>query len=243
MLPKRQDAPTEGVKLMPPKSGQGNPSPKKQVLIVDDHPMVRERLGQLINDTGDLSVCGVASSAAQALDAATKLRPDIAIVDLNLKGSSGMELLKNLRALHSGLPVLVLSMHDESSFAERVLRAGAKGYISKQEDTQRVLAAVRRVLSGGIYLSEAMSARLLERTTGGKLAAIESPVNVLSDRELEVFQMIGQGYETRRIAEESHLDVKSVETYRSRIREKLGLRNMTQLVVRAAQWVQDEGYK
>jgi DNA-binding NarL/FixJ family response regulator len=228
---------------MPRKPSPVNPSPKKQVLLVDDHPMVCERLAQLINDTGDLIVCGVASTAAQALEAVERLRPDIALVDLNLKGSSGMELLKNLRALHSGLPVLVLSMHEESSFAERVLRAGAKGYISKQEDTERVLAAVRRVLHGGIYLSEATSARLLEKTAGGKPAAIESPLNVLSDRELEVFQMIGQGYETRRIAEELHLDAKSVETYRSRIREKLGLQSMTELVVCAAQWVQDEGSK
>jgi DNA-binding NarL/FixJ family response regulator len=214
---------------------------RKRVFLVDDHPMVRERLAQLIDQQPDLLVCGEASDAAEALQAITNEEPDIAIVDLTLKSSNGLELVKNLKAHGSKTPVLVLSMHDESLYAERVLRAGAMGYVSKQESTRTILAAIRRVIEGGVHVSPALAGVLVKRMIGGLHEKDTSPVARLADRELEVFQLIGRGLTTRKIAENLNLSVKTVESYRSRIKEKLQIDDGVQLLQRAVQWV--EGYQ
>lgn len=207
---------------------------KYKIMIVDDHPIMREGLAQLINQEKDLAICGQFEEATKAFEAVATLKPDIAIVDISLKGSSGIELLKNIKVHYPKLLVLVLSMHDESLYAERVLRAGASGYIMKQEATDRVLIALRRVLNGEIYLSEKMSAKLMHQLVGGRVNS-GSLMERLSDRELEVFGLIGQGRGTREIAEQLHLSVKTIESHRAHIKEKLNLKNATELVHRAIQ--------
>lgn len=214
--------------------------PRKRVLLVDDHPMVRERLALLIDQQPDLLVCGEANDAAEALDAMSREHPDIAVVDLSLKNSSGLDLLKDLKAHGLSVPVLVLSMHDESLYAERVLRAGAMGYVSKQESTRTILIAIRRVLDGGIHVSQGLASALVRRMVGGLQGSHISPVARLADRELEVFQLIGRGHGTRKIAESLGLSVKTVESYRARIKEKLQIDDGVKLLQRAVQWV--EGY-
>lgn len=217
--------------------------PKARIFLVDDHPLVRERLAQVIDRETDLVVCGEAQDASSALVAIAKLAPDLAIVDISLKDSHGLELIKDLQAQRPALPILVLSMHDESLYAERVLRAGALGYITKQEATRQVLNAIRQVLSGRIYLSEQMAARMLRKTIVGRKTQVGHPIESLTDRELEVFQLIGRGYATRKIAEELHLGLKTVESYRARIKEKLALEDGTQLMQQAVQWVHRLGSK
>lgn len=217
--------------------------PKARIFLVDDHPLVRERLAQVIDREADLVVCGEAPDAPSALVAIATLAPDLAIVDISLKDSHGLELIKDLQAQRPALPILVLSMHDESLYAERVLRAGALGYITKQEATRQVLNAIRQVLSGRIYLSEQMAARMLRKTIVGRKTQVGHPVESLTDRELEVFQLIGRGYATRKIAEELHLGLKTVESYRARIKEKLALEDGTQLMQQAVQWVHRLGSK
>jgi DNA-binding NarL/FixJ family response regulator len=211
---------------------------KRRVFLVDDHPLIRERLTQLIERESDLTVCGEAESAPKALRALDTVRPDLVVVDISLKDSSGLELIKDIKAIHPEIPVLVLSMHDESLYAERVLRAGAKGYITKQEATTKVLAAIRRILSGEVYMSEDMVARLLNRCAQGRSFGA-TPVESLADRELEVFQMIGRGKGTRQIAEDLHIGIKTVESYRARIKEKLNLDSANALVQYAIQWVNE----
>lgn len=206
-----------------------------KVLIVDDHPILREGLAQLIDQQSDLTICGQFEDAAHAFEAVGALKPDLALVDISLKGSSGVELLKNIKANHPKMLVLILSMHDESLYAERVLRAGASGYIMKQEATEKVLEAIRKVLAGEIYLSEKMSTKLMHQLIGGKANATGSLMERLSDRELEVFGLIGQGRGTRQIAEQLHLSVKTIESHRAHIKEKLNLKNATELVHRAIQ--------
>jgi DNA-binding NarL/FixJ family response regulator len=213
-------------------------SERKRVFLVDDHPMVREQLAHLIDQQPDLQVCGEAGEVAGALEGIERLRPDIAIVDLSLKNSSGLDLIKDLKARESAVPVLVLSMHDESLYAERVLRAGAMGYMSKQEKTRNILAAIRRVLDGGIHVSADLAGVLVKRMVGGLHNPDVSPVSRLADRELEVFQLIGSGQGTRKIAENLNLSVKTVESYRARIKEKLQLDDGIQLLQRAVQWVE-----
>ncbi len=209
--------------------------PKKfRVLLVDDHPILRQGLARLINEQKDLMVCGEFEDAAKALDSIENIKPDAAIVDISLKGASGIELLKNIKVRFPQLLVLVLSMHDESLYAERALRAGASGYIMKQEATEQVLVALRKVLGGEIYLSEPMSSKLMHQLVGGKPTA-GSLLERLSDRELEIFGLIGQGRGTRQIAEQLHLSVKTVESHRAHIKEKLNLKNATELVHRAIQ--------
>ena len=209
---------------------------KRRVFLVDDHPMIRERLGHLIDREADMVVCGEASSGPEALGKLDTVQADLAVVDLSLKDSRGLELIKELKSLKPGLPVLVLSMYDESLYAERVLRAGARGYITKQEATTKVIGAMRRILAGEVYLSEQMVGRLLNRcSTGSSFAA--SPVESLADRELEVLQLIGRGKGTRQIAAELRLSVKTIETYRARIKEKLNLNGASDLVQYAIQWV------
>jgi DNA-binding NarL/FixJ family response regulator len=213
---------------------------KKAVLVVDDHPLMRQGLALLINQQQDMQVCGEAEEAQAALQAIARRRPDIMILDISLNGPDGLELLKSIRASDPDLPVLVLSMHDEAIYAERVLRARANGYIMKQEATEKVLVALRRILNGEVYLSDRMSNKMLQQFIGGVPTMIESRLSALSDRELEVFRLIGEGRATREIAEELHLSVKTVETYQAHIKEKLALRSGRELIQHAIQWKVNE---
>jgi DNA-binding NarL/FixJ family response regulator len=210
---------------------------KRRVLIVDDHPIVRQGLAQLINQEKDLEVCGQAEEAHEAMQAIHQLQPDLVIVDIALKDTSGMELIKDLKVRYPNLPVLTLSMHDEAVYGERALRAGAKGYIMKQEATENVVTAIRRVLAGEVYVSNRMAASMVSKLVGGGARAIGSPAETLSDRELEVFRMIGEGYSTREMAEKLHLSIKTIETYRAHIKDKLGLQDANELLRSAIQWV------
>lgn len=216
---------------------------KKRLLIVDDHPIVRQGITRLINYEEELMVCGEAGNAKEALEAVEREKPDMVIVDISLKGRSGLELIKDLRMRHQDLPVLVVSMHDESLYAERVLRAGAKGYIMKQEPPEKVLNAIRQVLSGKIFVSEKMREKMLQRYVLGSSQKNASTVERLSDRELEVFRLIGKGMGTRQIAKELDLSIKTVETYREHIKEKLNLENSSKLLQYAIDWVQNENPK
>jgi DNA-binding NarL/FixJ family response regulator len=218
---------------IPEKQGQTR---KKTVFVVDDHPLLRQGLALLINQQQDLEVCGEAEEAQAAMQAIAQRKPDILIVDISLSGPDGLDLLKNVRASYPDLPVLILSMHDEAIYAERALRARANGYIMKQEATEKVLVAVRRILNGEVYLSERMANKMLQQYIGGARAAIESRISALSDRELEVFRLIGEGRGTRAIAEEMHLSIKTVETYQAHIKEKLSLRSGRELIQHAIQW-------
>jgi DNA-binding NarL/FixJ family response regulator len=217
------------------------PSAKSRVFLVDDHPITRQGLVALINREHNLTVCGEADSAPVAIDMIQKLTPDIALVDVTLKTTSGIELMKHLKALRPEMPVLMMSMHDESLFAERALRAGAKGYIMKLEPSATILAAIRRVLSGDLYLSEKMKEKMLHRLvkTGG--TEVVYAIDTLSDREMEVFQLIGNGYGTRQIATRLNLSVKTIDSYREHLKLKLRLDGGTELVRHAIQWVKSEG--
>ncbi len=212
--------------------------PRKRVLIVDDHPMMREGLAQLIEHEPDLSVCGQADSAAQALNAIAAQPPDLVLVDISLPDRSGLELIKDVHALHPQLPLLVVSMHDESLYAERVLRAGGRGYVMKQEGGKKLMQAIRQVLGGQIYVSEKMSAKILEIFSGRREGSVHSPVERLSDREFEVFQMVGQGQGTRQIASLLHLSVKTVEVHKANIKKKLELKSGADLVRYAIRWTE-----
>lgn len=212
----------------------------KKILLVDDHPLMRKGLALTLEAEADLSVYRQVASAEEALDVVNEDVPDIAVVDISLPGMSGLELIKHLLALHPDLPVLVVSRHDETLYAERVIRAGARGYIMKLEAGDVIVKAVRRVLKGGIYVSEEINERLLMGMMGGRTSIAESPMEVLSDRELEVFELTGRGLGTREIAERLHLSVKTVESYRARIKAKLNLGTATELVQHAVQWVASE---
>src|SRR5436190_15817990 len=209
---------------------------KHRILLVDDHPIVRQGLAEMINQEKDLNVAGTAEDVHRALDAIEKLKPDLVVADISLKGSNGIELLKNIKVRFPRTLVLVLSMHDESLYAVRALRAGAAGYIMKQEATEKVLTAIRQVVSGEIYLSDRMEKKMMHQLVGGRTARTGSPIEDLSDRELEVFGLIGQGHGTRQIAEELHLSIKTIESHRAHIKEKLNLKNATELVQHAIQW-------
>ena len=212
-----------------------------RILVVDDHPIVREHLKALIEQQKDLKVCASVADAAQAMKAITALQPDLAIVDLSLKGTHGLDLIKDMAVNHPQLPVLVLSMHDELLFADRVLAAGARGYITKQEATSRIMTAIRKVLEGEIYASDRMTGRILHRAVEGDEKRPGSSLSQLTGRELQVFQLIGHGLTTRQIAEQLHLDIKTIETYRMRIKEKLHLGSATALLQYAVQWMQNTG--
>jgi DNA-binding NarL/FixJ family response regulator len=209
---------------------------KKKILVIDDHPLLRQGLAMLINQQQDIQVCAEAEDGPAALSLIAQKRPDILILDLSLKGPDGLDLLKSIRNLHPDLPVLILSMHDEAIYAERALRARANGYIMKQEATEKVLVAVRRILGGDVYLSDAMSSRMLHQYIDGVPSLLQSRIVALSDRELEVFRRIGEGQATREIADELHLSVKTVETYQAHIKEKLALRSGRELIQHAVQW-------
>jgi DNA-binding NarL/FixJ family response regulator len=209
---------------------------KKGIFLVDDHPLVREWLTNLINQQPDLAVCGEAETGPQAMQAIIKLKPDVAIIDISLKDSSGIELIKDLKQSLPGVAILVLSMHEESHYAERALRAGARGYIMKRETTRKVIAAIRQVLAGGIYISDEIATALATQYVGGKEMSKSSPIEQLSDRELEVFELLGQGRGTRQIAEVLRVSVKTVQAYCARIKEKLNLSSATELLREAVRW-------
>ena len=213
---------------------------RKRIMVVDDHPIVRQGLALLINREPDMVVCGEAEEAMGALHVLASARPDVLILDISLNGPDGIDLLKTLRTTHPTLPVLILSMHDELIYAERALRAGANGYIMKQEATERVLVAVRRILNGEIYVSQRISNQMLKHYITGPSVIRNSSVSDLSDRELEVFRLIGDGHGTRQIAEELHVSVKTVESYQAHIKEKLSLRSARELVQHAIQWNMQE---
>jgi DNA-binding NarL/FixJ family response regulator len=213
---------------------------KKKVLVVDDHPLLRQGLAMLINQQADMQVCGEAEEAHAAMQSIAEKHPDIIILDLSLKGPDGLELLKSIRAAYPDLPVLVLSMHDEAIYAERTLRARANGYIMKQEATDKVLVALRRIFSGDVYLSDSMSKKMLQHYIDGAPPLLQSRIAALSDRELEVFHLIGEGLTTREIADELHLSVKTVETYQAHIKDKLSLRSGRELIQHAIQWKMNE---
>ncbi|HEY8747634.1 MAG TPA: response regulator transcription factor [Tepidisphaeraceae bacterium] len=203
---------------------------KRRIFIVDDHPVVRQGLMQLLDNETDLVVCGQGEEAYQALRAIREAKPDLVIVDISLKDSDGIELLKELKAQVPRLPVLVLSMHDEKLYAERALRAGAHGYIMKQEVSDKLLGAVRTVLSGKVYVSDKMGSSLLQRMVGGKNTSEKLPMDRLTDRELEVFCMIGDGLSVKEIAEKLFLSAKTVEAHREHIKEKLSLKTSAELL-------------
>jgi DNA-binding NarL/FixJ family response regulator len=215
-------------------------SPKSKVLLVDDHPIVREGLSRVIQQETDLTVCGEAENSQQAMQIIETASPNIAIIDISLAESHGLELVKMLKATYPELPVLMLSMHDESLYAERALRAGAKGYIMKQEPPAELIRAIRRVLRGEIYVSQSFAGQMLTKLTGGQSQTAASPVDQLSDRELEVLTLLGQGRKTSQIAHDLRLSIKTVETYREHIKEKLELKDATSLMRYAVQWVDSQ---
>jgi DNA-binding NarL/FixJ family response regulator len=214
---------------------------KRKIILVDDHPIVRQGLTQLIDAEDDLHVVGEAETPVEALKVIDQVQPDIALVDISLKEASGIELVKDIKIRHPSLPVLVLSMHDESFYAERVLRAGARGYVTKEEATEKVLTAIRRVLTGEIYVSDKMASKMLSKMVDGRPGTEGSfSLERLTDRELEVFELIGQGLGTGQIAKKLHLSVKTIESHRENIKRKLKLRNAAELLQHAIQWVQVE---
>lgn len=213
---------------------------RKRLLLVDDHPMMRAGMAQLINKQPDLEVCCEAGNPSDALREIARGRPDLVVTDITMPGRSGVEFIKDVLALHAGLPILAVSMHDELIYAERVLRAGARGYVMKEAGAEKLLQGIRQVLSGRVYVSERMSAKLLDSLTGHRPRGSNSPIEKLSDREFEVFQLIGQGRSTRDIAEQLHLSPKTVDVHRSHIKEKLDLKDATSLVRHAVRWVETQ---
>ena len=214
------------------------PAGRKCIVIVDDHPMMRQGLAQLIDNEPDLTVAGEADTAGQALNLVGQAKPDLVLVDISLPDKNGLELIKDVQALHPDIMILVVSMHDEALYAERVLRAGGRGYIMKQEGGKKLMEAIRQVLSGQVYVSTKMSAKILEIFSGRRDKTGGSPVERLSDREFEVFQLIGEGRGTREIAEHLHISVKTVEVHRANIKEKLSLKAATDLVRFAIRWTE-----
>ena len=214
---------------------------RARILIVDDHPAVREALASRIGRQPDLEVCGEAADMSEALRLVADTQPDLAVVDISLKTGNGIDLIKRIKDRNDSVRMLVWSMHSESLYAERALRAGALGYINKDQATDKIVEAIRRVLDGKVYLSDAMAEKMLHRAVGGGREKVtRSPLDALADRELEVFRLIGQGVKTAEIAERLHLSVKTVETYRDRIRQKLDLSDGTELAHRAMQWTLEE---
>jgi DNA-binding NarL/FixJ family response regulator len=213
---------------------------KTQVLIVDDHPVVRDGLTTIINHEQDLNVCGEADDAYQALKAATELKPDVIVVDISLKNSDGIELTKSIKARHPKLSIIVFSVHDESLYAERALLAGAKAYLMKDAVSENIIKAIRTVLSGEIYVSNTISKKLLHKIAGDKAGTTKTPIENLSDREFEIFRLIGEGYKASQIAKQLHLSTKTIETYRSRIKEKLNLPNAAELLQYSIKWAKSQ---
>lgn len=217
-------------------------SVKTRIFIVDDHPLLRRGLAELINREADMVFCGEAEDSPSAMKSIAQIKPDLVIVDISLKGYNGIELIKNIKAFDQKIQVLVLSMHDESVYAMRVLKAGAKAYVMKQEVVDKVMEAVRRIRAGKVFVSERVASRMLDQVVVGGDPAPDSPVDLLSDRELEIVNMIGSGLPTREIAGKLHISIKTVESHRARIKEKLNLQNAIQLVQFCVRWV-EEGAK
>jgi DNA-binding NarL/FixJ family response regulator len=213
---------------------------KKQIFIVDDHPMMRDGLRQLIGNEPDLDVCGEADDAPEALEQIEATKPNLAIVDITLRTTSGLEVIKDLHIRQPDLPVLVISMHDESLYAERVLRAGGRGYIMKQEGGKKIIEAIRRVLEGRTYVSEKMAANILD-IFSGRRGETSSPVEKLSDREFEVFQLIGRGLSTKEIADRLHVSVKTIEVHRVNVKQKLAIQTAPELIRFAVRWTESQG--
>jgi DNA-binding NarL/FixJ family response regulator len=213
---------------------------KHRILIVDDHPIFRQGLAQLINQEEDLCVCGEADNYQGALKAVAELKPAMVIVDITLKDMSGIDLIKEIRKFHKGINMLVISMHDESLYAERAFRAGAKGYVMKQEAAESIVQAIRQVRSGGIYASQKMTEQILSRFVECPKDSAESPLQTLTNREIEVFQLIGEGLSISEIGLRLHLSVKTIGTYRERIKEKLKLKSSIELLRYALSWVENE---
>jgi DNA-binding NarL/FixJ family response regulator len=209
---------------------------KKSVFLVDDHPLVRDWLSRLINEETDLTVCGSTDTAESAITEIAQLRPDVVIVDIGLRGKSGLELIRFLTDQNPEELILVLSMHDEAVYASRALKAGARGYVSKREATEKVIAAIRRLLSGGMYISQALAEALAAGLSRGKKIALANDVGLLSDRELEVFRLLAMGRETSDIAKDLSVSPKTIQSYCARIKEKLSLRNATELLQAATRW-------
>lgn len=214
------------------------PVEPKRILIVEDHPIVRRGFASLINHEPDLVVCGQAEDLHGALRAVEELQPDLVLIDIFLKDSSGIDLIKALQERSKGLPVLVVSMHEESLYADRVIRAGAMGYVMKREAEQTIVTAIRRVLEGRVYLSDRMQERVLLSFSGRRTDTSRSPLQALTDRELEIFGRLGHGQSIRKIAEDLHLSIKTVDAHRARIKEKLGLESSTEVLQHAVRWVQ-----
>lgn len=214
---------------------------KVKLLVIDDHPMMRQGLAQLVNNEPDLRVCGEAGSAQEAFECIARAQPNLVLADISLPDKNGLEFIKDLQSRSPELPVLVISMHDESLYAERVLKAGGRGYIMKQEGGKKIMEAIRKVLAGQIYVSEKMSAKILEIFSGRRPESLSSPIERLTDREFEIFHLIGQGYETREIAERLFLSGKTVEVHRANIKQKLGMRSSAEVVRYAIRWSEAEG--
>lgn len=210
---------------------------KRKVFIVDDHPVICQGLSQLINNETDLSVCGDAPDIPNALQSIPECRPDAVIVDISLRKGSGIRLIEELSICNRNLPVLVLSMHEESVYAERCIKAGAKGYIMKQQSPDEVISALRKILDGGIYISESMRSILFNKLIPKRFKTDTSPVDGLSNRELEVFQLIGQGLQTKQVAEELNLSVKTIETYIEHIKQKMNFKSLHELIIHAIRWL------
>jgi DNA-binding NarL/FixJ family response regulator len=214
---------------------------RKRILVVDDHPMMRAGLSQLINKQSAMEVRWEAGGPAEAMAMIPQHHPDLIIADLTMKTGSGLDFIKDARTLHDNIPILVVSMHDEKVYAERCLRAGASGYIMKEESAEHLVSAIQRVLDGGVYLSETMSARILKSVSGANSRNTDSPLQTLTDREFEVFQLIGRGKTSNEIAGQLHISPRTVDVHRSQIKEKLNLKSGTALVHYAVQWFGREG--
>lgn len=224
------------------KAARGAEAPaRRRILVVDDHPFMRAGLAQLINQQSDLAVCGEAGSAAEAMGLLGRLQPDLVLSDITMPGRGGLEFIKDLQVAQPQLPVLVVSMHDESIYAERVLRAGGRGYIMKEAGGEALLAAVRQVLAGEVYVSPRMSARILGNLTARRPRGSHSPIESLTDREFEIFRLIGEGRGTREIADQLQLSPKTVDVHRANLKAKLGVTDMTALVREAVRWVESQG--
>jgi DNA-binding NarL/FixJ family response regulator len=214
---------------------------KLKVLLVDDHPITRQGMKALVNQQPNLEVCGEADNAAYAIELVGRLQPDLAIVDIALKTTNGIELTKNIKVQSPNLPVLIVSMHDEGLYAERALRAGAMGYLMKQEASEKIIAAIQRLLQGEIYLSDKIKEKMLHRFVNKKGDGMVFSIDTLSDREMEVFQLIGNGYSTRQIAQKLNLSSKTIDSYREHLKLKLNLDSGADLVRHAIQWARSEG--
>ena len=217
-------------------AGKSMRVPSYRIVVVDDHPMVRERLAEVINREADLRVCGEAEDRFEAVRVIEETEPHLAIVDLTLRNSHGLDLIKDIQVMTPKVKVLVVSMQDEALYAERTIRAGAQGYITKQEATRSILHAIRQVLAGGIYLSAAMAARIAAASLGKPRGSLPGSIESLANRELQVFELVGSGFSTKDIADKLYLDVKTVETYRARIKDKLSLKDASELLQTAIAW-------